>query len=154
MTITEKIFACHSGRDKVSPGEIVDAKLDVVLANDVTAPIAIQQMGEMGAEDVFDHQKVCLVMDHFAPCATEASAVACKKVRDFVKEKKLPHFYDVGRMGIEHALLPEQGHVLPGMLIIGGDSHTCTYGALGAFSTGMGSTDIAAGMAMGESQGL
>ena len=150
MTITEKIFACHSGRDKVSPGEIVDAKLDVVLANDVTAPIAIQQMGEMGAEDVFDHQKVCLVMDHFAPCATEASAVACKKVRDFVKEKKLPHFYDVGRMGIEHALLPEQGHVLPGMLIIGGDSHTCTYGALGAFSTGMGSTDIAAGMAMGE----
>lgn len=150
MTITEKIIASHTGRESVKAGEIVDAKLDVVLANDVTAPIAIRELRKMGREHVFDPEKVCLVMDHFAPCANVKAADACKYVRDFAKENQLPLFFDVGTMGIEHALLPEKGIALPGMLIIGGDSHTCTYGALGAFSTGMGSTDIAAGMAIGE----
>lgn len=150
MNITEKIFAAHCGRDRVSAGEIVDLNLDMVLANDVTAPIALNELKRMGADTVFDKDKICLVMDHFTPCATAAAAGQCKAVRDFAKGQGLPHFYDVGEMGIEHALLPEKGLILPGMTVIGGDSHTCTYGALGAFATGMGSTDIAAGMAMGE----
>jgi len=150
MTITEKIFAAHCRREMVSPGDQVDAELDIVLANDVTAPIAIQELHKMGFDRFFDNDRVCLVMDHFAPCATTKSAQNCKYVRNFVKDTGVKHFYDVGRMGIEHALLPEQGIVTSGQLIVGGDSHTCTYGALGAFSTGMGSTDIAAGMATGE----
>ncbi len=150
MNITEKILAAHCGKDKVVPGEMIVAKLDGVLANDVTAPIALREMLEMGHEDVFNKDKVYLVMDHFAPNANVKAAEQCKYVRDFSKANNLKHFYDVGSMGIEHALLPEQGLVMPGEMIVGGDSHTCTYGAIGAFSTGMGSTDIAAAMATGQ----
>lgn len=150
MTITEKILAAHSGRDTVAAGELITASLDGVLANDITAAIAIAELKKMNCEEVFDPDKTYLVMDHFAPNANLKAAEQCKVARDFAKQHNLPHFYDVGKMGIEHALLPEQGLVMPGEVIIGGDSHTCTYGALGAFSTGVGSTDIAAGMALGE----
>lgn len=150
MTITEKILAAHSGRDTVAAGELITASLDGVLANDITAAIAIAELKKMNCEEVFDPDKTYMVMDHFAPNANLKAAEQCKVARDFAKQHNLPHFYDVGKMGIEHALLPEQGLVMPGEVIIGGDSHTCTYGALGAFSTGVGSTDIAAGMALGE----
>ena len=150
MNITEKILAAKCCKDKVVPGEMIVSKLDGVLANDVTAPIAIKEMKEMGYDDVFDTDKVYLVMDHFTPNANIKAAEQSKFVRDYARSHGVKHFYDVGCMGIEHALLPEQGLVLPGEVIVGGDSHTCTYGALGAFSTGMGSTDIAAAMATGE----
>lgn len=150
LTITEKILAAHSGKKVVVPGELITVKLDGVLANDITAPIAISEMGKMGYEKPFDTDRTYFVMDHFTPNANIKAAQQCKVARDFAKTAGMRHFYDVGQCGIEHAFLPEQGLVLPGEVIIGGDSHTCTYGALGAFSTGVGSTDLAGGMALGE----
>jgi 3-isopropylmalate/(R)-2-methylmalate dehydratase large subunit len=150
MTITEKILAAHAGLDKVSPGDLVNVKLDLVLSNDITAPIAIKQFKEIGVEEVFDKDKVVMVPDHFAPNKDIDSAEQCKMMREFAHDKELTNYFEIGRMGIEHALLPEQGLVLPGDAVIGADSHTCTYGALGAFSTGVGSTDLAAAMAIGE----
>lgn len=150
MTITEKILAAHAGKDKVSPGDLVNVKLDLVLSNDITAPIAIKQFREIGLDSVFDKDKVVIVPDHFAPNKDIDSAEQCKMVRDFAHEQDLTNYFEVGRMGIEHALLPEQGLVLPGDAVIGADSHTCTYGGIGAFSTGVGSTDLAAAMATGE----
>ncbi|MEW5706060.1 MAG: 3-isopropylmalate dehydratase large subunit [Actinomycetota bacterium] len=150
MTITEKILAAHADKDKVSPGDLINIKLDLVLANDITAPISIRQFREIGVDKVFDKDKVVLVPDHFAPNKDIDSAEQCLMVRRFAFEQDLTNYYEVGRMGIEHALLPEKGLVLPGDAVVGADSHTCTYGGLGAFSTGMGSTDIAAAMATGE----
>ncbi len=150
MTITEKILAAHTGKDSVNSGDLVNIKLDLVLSNDITAPIAIKQFKEIGVKDVFDKDKVVMVPDHFAPNKDIDSAEQCKMLRTFAHEQDLTNYFEVGRMGIEHALLPEQGLVLPGDAVIGADSHTCTYGGLGAFSTGMGSTDIAAAMATGE----
>lgn len=150
MTITEKILASHAGKPTVSPGELITIRLDGVLANDVTAPMAITELAKMGYDDVFDKERIYFVMDHFAPNSTIKAAQQCKAARDFARKCQLKHFFDVGNMGIEHALLPEKGLVMPGEVVIGGDSHTCTYGALGAFSTGVGSTDLAAGMALGE----
>jgi len=150
MTITEKILAAHCGRDRVRPGELINIRLDLVLANDVTAPVAIKEFEKTGAKEVFDREKVVLVPDHFAPNKDINSAAQCKLMRDFAKERHLPHYFEVGRMGIEHVLLPDEGLVLPGDAVIGADSHTCTYGALGAFATGVGSTDVAAALATGE----
>ena len=150
MTITEKILAAHAGREEVSPGEIVNCRVDLVLANDITAPLAIEAFREVGAKRVFDREKVVLVPDHFAPNKDIRSAEQCKLLREFAREQGIVHYYEVGRMGIEHALLPELGLVKPGDLALGADSHTCTYGALGAFSTGVGSTDAAAAMITGE----
>ncbi len=150
MTITEKILAVHSGRQKVSPGELVNAKIDLILANDITAPIAITEFGKTGAKDVFDRERIAFIPDHFAPQKDIKAAEQCRMLRDFSKEYHLGLYFEVGRMGVEHALLPEQGLVVPGDLVIGADSHTCTYGALGAFATGVGSTDVAAAMATGE----
>jgi 3-isopropylmalate/(R)-2-methylmalate dehydratase large subunit len=150
MTITEKILAAHAGKERVTPGELINAKLDVVLANDVTAPIAIKEFRKAGAKKVFDKDKVVFVPDHFAPNKDINSAEQCKLMRDFAREHDLTNYFEVGKMGVEHALLPEQGIVLPGDLVIGADSHTCTYGALGAFSTGVGSTDVAAALITGE----
>ena len=144
MTITEKILAAHAGREEVRPGEIVRVNVDLALANDITAPLAIGEFEKAGAKEVFDRDKVVLVPDHFAPNKDIMSAEQCKRMRDFARKQKITHYYEVGRMGVEHALLPEEGLVRPGMIIIGADSHTCTYGAMGAFSTGMGSTDLAA----------
>ena len=150
MTITEKILAQHAGLDDVVPGQLITAKLDLVLANDVTGPIALQEFAKFGMKNVFDPKKVALVPDHFAPNKDISSAEQCKFMRDFAREQQIEHYFEVGRMGIEHCLLPEQGLTLPGDLIIGADSHTCTYGAVGAFATGVGSTDLAAGLATGE----
>ncbi len=150
MTITEKILAQHAGLDNVVPGQLITAKLDLVLANDVTGPIAIQEFAKFGTKTVFDRTKVALVPDHFAPNKDILSAEQCKLMRNFAREQDIEHYFEVGRMGIEHCLLPEQGLTLPGDLIIGADSHTCTYGAVGAFATGVGSTDLAAGLATGE----
>lgn len=150
MTITEKILAAHSSKEKVSPGELINAKVDLILANDITAPIAIQEFKKIGAKDVFDKSKIALIPDHFAPQKDIKAAEQCKILRDFSYEQGLELYFEVGRMGVEHALLPEQGLVAPGDLIIGADSHTCTYGALGAFATGVGSTDVASAMATGE----
>lgn len=150
LTITEKILAAHAHRESVSPGELIDVRVDLVLANDVTAPIAIAEFRKTGAGHVFDRNKVVFVADHYVPNKDIKSAEQTKFMRDFAREQNLANFFDVGRMGIEHALLPERGLVMPGDVVIGADSHTCTYGALGAFSTGMGSTDIAAAMATGE----
>jgi 3-isopropylmalate/(R)-2-methylmalate dehydratase large subunit len=150
MTITEKILAAHSGKKKVSPGELINAKVDLILANDITAPIAISEFKKIGAKDVFDKNRIALIPDHFAPQKDIKAAEQCKMLREFSREYKLSLYFEVGRMGIEHALLPEEGLVVPGDCIIGADSHTCTYGALGAFSTGVGSTDVAAAMATGE----
>ena len=150
MTITEKILAAHAGRDSVEPGELIMAKLDVVLANDITAPIGIEEFRKAGAKHVFDRDKVVLVADHFVPNKDIKSAQQCKMMRDFAREQELTNYFDVGQMGIEHALLPEQGLVLPGDAVLGADSHTCTYGAVGAFATGSGSTDFAAAMITGE----
>ena len=150
MTITEKILAAHCSRDKLVPGEVVAAKLDGVLANDITAAMAINEMKKLGFKTVACPDRTYFVMDHFTPNANIKAAAQCKTARDFARETDLPFFFDTGTVGIEHALLPEQGLVMPGEVIIGGDSHTCTYGALGAFSTGMGSTDIGAGMGAGE----
>jgi 3-isopropylmalate/(R)-2-methylmalate dehydratase large subunit len=149
MTITEKILAAHAGKDTVVPGELIEAKLDLVLGNDITAPIAIKEFRELGIKKVFDKEKIVLVADHFTPNKDIQSAEQVKLLRDFAREFGIIHFYDTGRVGVEHALLPELGLVGPGMCVIGADSHTCTYGALGAFSTGVGSTDMAAAMAVG-----
>ena len=150
MTMSQKILASHSGQKSVRPGELIMADLDLVLANDITAPVAINEYRKAGAGCVFDCQKIALVMDHFTPNKDIKAAEQTKLVRDFADEKKIEHFYDVGEVGVEHALLPEKGLVIAGDLVIGADSHTCTYGALGAFSTGVGSTDMAVGMAHGK----
>lgn len=150
MTITEKILAAHCGKKEVAPGELINAKVDLILANDITAPIAITEFKKIGAKDVFDKDRVAFIPDHFAPQKDIKAAEQCKMLRDFSKEYDLSLYFEVGRMGIEHALLPEQGIVVPGDLVIGADSHTCTYGGLGAFATGVGSTDVASAMATGE----
>lgn len=151
MTITEKILCAHTDLPEVHPGLLINARLDIALGNDITAPIAISEFRKTGAKQVFDKEKVVLVPDHFTPNKDISSAEQSKILRDFAREQSLTHYYEVGEVGVEHALLPEQGVVLPGDLIIGADSHTCTYGALGAFSTGVGSTDFAAAMLTGES---
>lgn len=148
-TITEKIFSRHCSQRKVKAGDFVYTQVDLALGNDITAPIAIDQFKKTGAKKVFDRYKVVLVPDHFTPAKDIKSAMQAKILRDFAKQQKIVHYYEVGRMGIEHALLPELGLVGPGDLVIGADSHTCTYGALGAFSTGVGSTDLAAAWATG-----
>ncbi|MBI5573886.1 MAG: 3-isopropylmalate dehydratase large subunit [Elusimicrobia bacterium] len=150
MTITEKILAAGSDKKKVAPGDFIECNVDIALANDVTAPLAISEFKKAGGKRVFDSEKIVLVPDHFCPNKDIKSAEQAKILRDFAKEQCLTHYYDVGRMGIEHALLPEEGVVLPGDVIIGADSHTCTYGALGAFATGVGSTDLAACMITGK----
>jgi 3-isopropylmalate/(R)-2-methylmalate dehydratase large subunit len=150
MTLTEKILASHAGRDSVAPGDLILAKVDLALGNDVTSPIAIQAFRSTGANEVFDRERVVLVPDHFAPNKDIKSAEQVRMMRDFSREFGLAHWYEVGRMGIEHVLLPDEGLVVPGDLVIGADSHTCTYGALCAFSTGVGSTDLAAAMVSGE----
>lgn len=149
MTMTQKILAFHAGLDKVSPGQLISAKLDIVLGNDITTPVAVNEFKKAGFDKVFDKDKVAIVLDHFVPNKDIKAAQQSKQCREFACEHCVSHFYDVGKMGIEHALLPEQGVVTAGDCIIGADSHTCTYGALGAFSTGVGSTDMAAGMATG-----
>ncbi|MDD6275316.1 MAG: 3-isopropylmalate dehydratase large subunit [Clostridia bacterium] len=150
MTMTQKILAAHAGLDKVEAGQLILVNLDRVLGNDITSPVAIREFSKMGVDEVFDRDKVTMVMDHFAPNKDIKAAGQCKMCRDFCNEKEITHFYDVGQMGIEHALLPEKGLVTSGDVVIGADSHTCTYGALGAFSTGVGSTDMACGMATGK----
>jgi len=150
MTITEKILAAHCGRQEVTPGELINAKVDLILANDITAPIAIREFERTGARDVFDRDRIALVPDHFAPQKDIKAAEQCKMLRDFSREHHISLYFEVGRMGVEHALLPEQGLVVPGDVVIGADSHTCTYGALGAFATGVGSTDVASAMVLGE----
>ncbi|MCL2334993.1 MAG: 3-isopropylmalate dehydratase large subunit [Endomicrobia bacterium] len=149
-TITEKILAAHCGKKGVEPGEFIEPKVDIVLANDVTAPLAVKEFRKSGVKKVFDKNKIALVMDHFTPNKDILSAEHVKFVREFAKEQKIKHYYEGGNVGVEHALLPEKGIVVPGDVIIGADSHTCTYGAIGAFSTGGGSTDVAAAMATGK----
>lgn len=149
-TITEKIIAAHAGLNSVAPGQLVNVKVDLALANDITAPLAIQAFAAMGAGEVFDRDRVVLTPDHFTPNKDIHAAEQCAFMRRFAKEQQLTNYFEVGEVGIEHVLLPEQGLVLPGDLVVGADSHTCTYGALGAFATGMGSTDLAAAMALGE----
>jgi len=149
MTMTQKILAAHAGKPSVEVGELIMAKLDLVLGNDVTSPVAINEFCKAGCGCVFDREKIALVMDHFTPNKDIKAAEQTKKVRGFAAEKGIVNYFDVGEMGVEHALLPERGLVVSGDLVIGADSHTCTYGALGAFSTGVGSTDMAAGMAYG-----
>lgn len=150
MTMTQKILAAHAGLDSVSAGQLIEANLDLVLGNDITSPVAIHEIEKMKVNGVFDKDKIALVMDHFVPNKDIKSAQHCKCVREFACKHEITNFYDVGEMGIEHALLPEKGLTVAGDVIIGADSHTCTYGALGAFSTGVGSTDMAAGMATGK----
>jgi len=150
MTITEKILAAHTGRDSVYPGEIIMADVDLALGNDITAPIAINILRENGIEKVFDRDKIALVPDHFTPNKDIASAEQCRQMREFAHDYDITHYFELGEMGIEHALLPEKGLVLPGDLVVGADSHTCTYGALGAFSMGVGSTDLAGAMISGK----
>ncbi|MCX5779605.1 MAG: 3-isopropylmalate dehydratase large subunit [Firmicutes bacterium] len=150
MTISQKILAAHAGRDFVEAGELLNCKLDVILGNDVTAPVAIAEFNKLGLNQVFEQDSIVLVPDHFAPNKDIKSAEQCKIMREFAKAYGIKHYFEIGQMGIEHCLLPEQGLVGPGDLIIGADSHTCTYGALGAFATGVGSTDMAAAMATGE----
>ena len=150
MTMTQKILAAHAGLDHVEAGQLILVNLDRVLGNDITSPVAIREFNKLGTDHVFDKDKVTMVMDHFAPNKDIKAATQCKMCRDFCNEKEVTHFYDVGQMGIEHALLPEKGLVVSGDVVIGADSHTCTYGALGAFSTGVGSTDMACGMAIGK----
>ncbi len=149
MTMTQKILAAHAGLSSVTPGQLIEAKLDLVHGNDVTAPVAIGVLEEYGIKQVYDKDKIVIVLDHYTPCKDIKAAQLCKVARDFARAQGLTHFYDVGEMGVEHALIPEKGLVVPGDLTIGADSHTCTYGALDAFSTGVGSTDMAAGMASG-----
>ncbi len=150
MTMTQKILASHAGLESVSAGQLVLVNVDRVLGNDITSPVAIREYEKIGVSGVYDKEKVTMVMDHFAPNKDIKAAVQCKMCRDFCDKEEIVNFYDVGRMGIEHALLPEKGLVIPGDVVIGADSHTCTYGALGAFSTGVGSTDMACGMATGK----
>ncbi len=150
MTMTQKILAAKAGLDSVSAGQLINAKLDIVLGNDITTPVAVNEFKKMGFDKVFDRDRIAIVLDHFVPNKDIKAAEQSKTCREFAKQYSISHFYDVGKMGIEHALLPEQGVVTAGDCIIGADSHTCTYGALGAFSTGVGSTDMAAGVATGE----
>lgn len=150
MNITEKILAAHSGLDEVAPGQLINAKVDITLANDITGPVSIKEFKKIGVNKVFDKTRVVFVPDHFVPNKDIKSAQMAKEVREFAREQELENYFEVGRMGIEHALLPDKGIVTAGDIVIGADSHTCTYGALGAFSTGMGSTDIACAMASGE----
>ncbi|HIT88971.1 MAG TPA: 3-isopropylmalate dehydratase large subunit [Candidatus Merdenecus merdavium] len=150
MTMTQKILAAHAGLNEVKAGQLIEADLDLVLGNDITAPVAIKEMEKIKGEGVFNKDKIALVLDHFVPNKDIKSAENCKCVREFAQKHEITNFFDVGDMGIEHALLPEKGLTVAGDVIIGADSHTCTYGALGAFSTGVGSTDMAAGMATGK----
>ena len=149
MTMTQKILARHAGLEHVVPGQLVEGKLDLVLGNDITTPVAIAEFNKAGLTQVFDREKIALVLDHYTPCKDIKAAQLCAQVREFAKRFDITHFYDVGCMGVEHALLPEQGLTAPGEAMIGADSHTCTYGAVNMFSTGVGSTDMAAGMATG-----
>lgn len=148
--MVEKILAAHAGKDKVRPGELVNAKLDLVLGNDVTTPVAVKEFKKIGIQNVFDKDRIAIVPDHFVPNKDINSAEQVKMIREFAEEKEITNFFELGEMGIEHCLLPEKGLVVPGDIVIGADSHTCTYGALGALATGIGSTDMAAGMATGE----
>ena len=150
MTMTQKILAAHAGLSEVKAGQLIECDLDLVMGNDVTTPVAIREFRAAGIKHVFDKDRVVIVPDHFTPNKDIQSATHCKMVRDFVKEQEISNYFEVGRMGIEHCLLPEKGLVTAGDVVIGADSHTCTYGALGAFSTGVGSTDMAAGMASGK----
>ena len=149
-TITEKILMAHTDLKEIAPGQLINARVDIALGNDITAPIAIREFRAAGGKKVFDKDKVALVLDHFTPNKDISSAQQCKAVREFAVEHGITHFFEGGQVGVEHALLPEKGIVLPGDLVIGADSHTCTYGALGAFATGVGSTDLAAAMLTGE----
>ncbi len=150
MTVTEKILAYHAGKERVEPGELISCQVDIVLGNDITAPVAIAEFEKLGLTRVFDNRRVVLVPDHFTPNKDINSAEQAKLVREFARAYSIENYFEVGRMGIEHCLLPQEGLVVPGDVVIGADSHTCTYGALGAFATGVGSTDMAAGMATGE----
>ena len=150
MTMTQKILAHHAGLESVRPGQLVQAKLDLVMGSDALTPVAINEFEAAGFDKVFDKSRIALVMDHFVPNKDIKSAEMCKQCRQFARRFELDHFFDVGEMGIEHAILPEKGLAAPGEAIVGCDSHTCTYGALGAFSTGVGSTDMGAAMAAGE----
>ena len=150
MTMTQKILAAHAGLPSVEAGQLIEADLDLVLGNDITSPVAIHEMDKFKKQEVFDKDKIALVMDHFIPNKDIKSAEHCKCVREFACKNEITNYFDVGEMGIEHALLPEKGLTVAGDVIIGADSHTCTYGALGAFSTGVGSTDMAAGMVTGK----
>jgi len=150
MTMTQKILAAHAGLDKVEVGQLIMADVDLVLGNDITAPVAITEFNKIGVDKVFDNTKIALIPDHFTPCKDIAAAEQVNVLRKFARKHDLVHFYEMGRVGVEHALIPEIGLAVPGDLIIGADSHTCTYGALGAFSTGVGSTDMAAAMATGK----
>ena len=149
MTMTQKILAKHAGLASVEAGQLIEAKLDMVLGNDITTPVAITEFNKAGLTRIFDKDKISIVLDHSTPCKDIKSAQLCAQAREFARRFDITNFYDVGQMGVEHALLPEKGLVAPGEAVIGADSHTCTYGALGAFSTGVGSTDMAAGMATG-----
>jgi 3-isopropylmalate/(R)-2-methylmalate dehydratase large subunit len=149
MTVTEKIIAAHAGKDAVSPGELVDARVDVIMGHDLSTPLAIHEMKKIGATKVFDPEKIVLVPDHFTPNKDVKAAEACRQMREFAREQGIRNYYEVGEMGISHALLPEQGLVVPGDVVVGGDSHSCSYGAVGAFATGIGSTDLAAAMLTG-----
>lgn len=149
-TITEKILLKHTKLKEIHPGEFIDAKVDICLGNDITAPLAIEEFDKLGAGKVFDKKKVVLVPDHFAPAKDMRSANQCKILASFARRQSIKNYFEIGKMGVEHALLPELGLVLPGDVVVGADSHTCTYGALGAFSSGVGSTDLAAAMAIGE----
>jgi 3-isopropylmalate/(R)-2-methylmalate dehydratase large subunit len=150
MTMTQKILADHAGLDSVVTGQLIEAKLDLVLGNDITTPVAVTEFNKIGCSCVFDKSKVAIVPDHFTPNKDIKAAEQCKYIREFALDKEIENYFEVGEMGIEHALIPEKGLVVPGDVVIGADSHTCTYGALGAFSTGIGSTDMAAGMATGK----
>ncbi|WP_294465820.1 3-isopropylmalate dehydratase large subunit [uncultured Anaerofustis sp.] len=150
MTMTQKILAKHAGLNSVKAGQLIEAKLDIVMGNDITTAVALKEFKKTGAKKVFNEEKVAIVLDHFTPNKDIKAAEQCKSCRNFAWDMNIKNFFDVGQMGIEHALLPEKGIVVPGEVIIGADSHTCTYGALGAFSTGVGSTDMAIGMATGE----
>ena len=150
MTITEKILAAHAGVEKVTPGDLINSKIDVVMGHDLSAPPAIEELERIGADRVFDREKIVLVPDHFTPNKDVRSAENCKRMKEFARRHQISHYYEVGEMGIAHALLPEKGIVLPGDVVVGGDSHTCTYGGLGAFATGVGSSDLAAAILTGE----
>ena len=149
MTMTQKILAKAAGLDRVEPGQLIEARLNLVQGNDITTPVAITEFEKAGFTQVFDKDKISIILDHYTPCKDIKSAQLCKQAREFAHKHHITHFFDVGQMGVEHALAPEKGLCAPGEVIVGADSHTCTYGALGAFSTGVGSTDMAAGMATG-----
>lgn len=150
MTITEKILASHAHLESVTPGDLIYSKVDIILANDITAPVSIKEFNKIGINKVFDNERIALIPDHFTPNKDIKAAKQAKMVREFAQKYNIKHYYEVGKMGIEHSLLPDKGIVGPGDLVIGADSHTCTYGAIGAFSTGVGSTDVASAMATGE----